>query len=109
VLLAFVVIVVWEEHERAKDTVETEANEVAGVYFLADGFPDPDRARVQELSRSYARVVVEEWPTMEKGETSERALAPARAPRQPAERRRQPGSGAGALRPGAHADARGGI
>jgi hypothetical protein len=48
VLLAFVVIVVWEEHERAKDTVETEANEVAGVYFLADGFPDPDRARVQE-------------------------------------------------------------
>jgi hypothetical protein len=73
VLLAFVVIVVWEEYERAKDTAETEANELTGVHFLADGFPDPERARVQELVRSYARVVVEgEWPMMDKGETSER-------------------------------------
>jgi hypothetical protein len=45
VLLAFVVVVVWEEYERAKDTVETEANELAGVYFLADRFSDEaDRA-----------------------------------------------------------------
>jgi uncharacterized membrane protein YgaE (UPF0421/DUF939 family) len=60
VLLAFVVIVVWEEYERAKDTVETEANELAGIYFLADRFPEPDRERVQEFARSYARTVVEE-------------------------------------------------
>jgi len=74
VLLAFVVFAVWEEYEAAKDTVESEANELAGVYFLADRFPDPDRARVQELSRSYARVVVEEeWPMMEEGAASERA------------------------------------
>ena len=72
VLLAFVVIAVWEEHEAAKDAVESEANELAGVYFLADRLPD--RARVQELARSYARVVVEEeWPMMEEGASSERA------------------------------------
>jgi len=54
--------------------VETEANELAGVYFLAARFPEPDRERVQELARSYARTVVEEeWPLMERGETSERA------------------------------------
>jgi uncharacterized membrane protein YgaE (UPF0421/DUF939 family) len=53
VLLAFVVVVVWEEYERAKDTVETEANELAGDYFLADRISDEaDRQRVQELARS---------------------------------------------------------
>jgi hypothetical protein len=74
VLMAFVVIVVWEDYERARDTVETEANELAGVYFLADRFPEPDRERVQDLARSYARTVVEEeWPLMERGRTSEHA------------------------------------
>jgi Protein of unknown function (DUF4239) len=76
VLLAFVVIAVWQDYETAKDTVETEANELAGVYFVADRFPDPERTRVQELARSYARAVVEEeWPLMERGETSEHASA----------------------------------
>jgi hypothetical protein len=76
VLLAFVVIVVWQDYEAAKDTVESEANELAGVYFLADRFPDPERARVQGLARSYARIVVEEeWPLMERGETSARATS----------------------------------
>ena len=68
------VVVVWEEYERAKEPVETEGNELAGYYFLADRFSDEaDRQRVQELARSYARTVVEEWPLMDSGETSERA------------------------------------
>jgi hypothetical protein len=76
VLLAFVVIAVWQDYEAAKNAVESEANELAGVYFLADRFSDPERARVQGLARSYARVVVEEeWPLMERGETSARATS----------------------------------
>jgi hypothetical protein len=76
VLLAFVVIVVWQDYQEAKDTVESEANELAGVYFLADRFPDPERAHIQGLARSYARVVVEEeWSLMERGETSPRATS----------------------------------
>jgi hypothetical protein len=76
VLQAFVVIVVWQDYEAAKGTVESEANELAGVYFLADRLPDPERARVQDLARSYARVVVEEeWPLMERGETSAHAAS----------------------------------
>jgi Protein of unknown function (DUF4239) len=74
VLLAFVVIAVWEEYKTAQINVESEANELAGVYFLASRLPGPERTRVQDLARRYARVVVEEeWPMMERGETSPRA------------------------------------
>jgi len=74
VLLAFVVIAVWQEYNTAQSTVDSEANELAGVYFLAAQFPEPERTRVQDLARTYARVVVEEeWPMMERGETSPRA------------------------------------
>ena len=40
VLLAFVVIVVWEKYDQARATVETQANELAAIYFLADRFPN---------------------------------------------------------------------
>jgi hypothetical protein len=74
VLLAFVVIAVWQNYETAKTNVDTEANELAGVYFLASRLPEPQRTHVQDLARTYARVVVEqEWPIMERGQTSERA------------------------------------
>jgi uncharacterized protein DUF4239 len=76
VLLALVVIAVWEEHEAAKATVGSEANELAEVFWLAHRFPEPQDHRLQELARSYARVVVEEeWPLMERGGSSPRAWA----------------------------------
>jgi Protein of unknown function (DUF4239) len=74
VLLAFVVIAVWQDYEMAQTNVESEAHELAGVYFLASQFPEPQRTRIQDLARRYARVVVEEeWPMMERGQTSPRA------------------------------------
>jgi hypothetical protein len=74
VLLAFVLIAVWEEYKTAQTNVESEANELAGVYFLASQLPESERTHVQDLARTYARVVVEEeWPMMERGETSPRA------------------------------------
>jgi len=74
VLLAFVVIAVWQDYETAKTNVDSEANELAGVYFLASQLPEPQRTRLQDLARTYARVVVEEeWPMMERGQTSPRA------------------------------------
>jgi hypothetical protein len=74
VLLAFVVIAVWQDYKTAQTTAESEANELAGVYFLASQLPEPQRTRLQDLARRYARVVVEEeWPMMEQGQTSPRA------------------------------------
>jgi hypothetical protein len=74
VVLAFMLIAVWQDYNTAQTTVESEANELAGVYFLASQLPEPQRTRLQDLARMYARVVVEEeWPMMEQGQTSPRA------------------------------------
>lgn len=76
VLLALVVIAAWEQHEAAGATVGREANELAEVFWLADRLPDPEDQQLQDLARSYARVVVEEeWPLMEQGRSSPRAWA----------------------------------
>ncbi len=74
VLLAFVVIAVWEDYEAARDTTVREADELAEIFFVAHQLPEPERSRLQELSRSYARVVVEEeWALMAEGRASPRA------------------------------------
>ena len=71
VLLALMVIAVWEEHEAAKATVREEANELADVFWLAHRLPEPEGPRLQELARSYATVVAEEeWPRMARGDGS---------------------------------------
>jgi hypothetical protein len=77
VLLALVVIAVWEEYGRARVTVESEANALAETFWLAHQFPEPQQHHIiQELARSYARVVVEEeWPLMADGRSSPRAWA----------------------------------
>ena len=74
VLLAFMLIAVWQDYNTAQTNVESEAHELAGVYFLASQLPKPERSRLQDLARTYAKVVVkEEWPMMERGKTSPRA------------------------------------
>src|SRR5215213_7556957 len=74
VLIALVVIAVWEDYAVARDTVEREASELDDVFRLAHPLPDPEGRQLQELARSYAQVVVdEEWALMAQGRTSPRA------------------------------------
>src|SRR5918992_5995007 len=69
VILALVVIAVWEEYGAASETVEQEANAAADIFWLADRLPEPRGTNLQELVRSYAQEVVEhEWPLMEQGQ-----------------------------------------
>jgi uncharacterized integral membrane protein len=69
VLIALVVIAVWEEYEAASVTVEQEANAVAEIFWLAHRLPEPEGSHIQELARSYAEEVVhKEYPLMEQGE-----------------------------------------
>jgi hypothetical protein len=69
VLLALVVITVWEEYQAASETVEEEANATAEVFLLGHELPEPEGAHIQELAKSYAEEVVhKEWPLMASGE-----------------------------------------
>src|SRR5918996_2532477 len=73
VLLALLVIAVWEQYQRALETVEGEANSVADIAWLAHRLPESERYQLQEHARSYAQEVVdEEWPLMEQGSEGER-------------------------------------
>ena len=71
VLLAFIAIVVWQQHTEARARVQQEANELGDLYRDAQPFPEEVRARLQDEIRTYVRIVVEkEWPAMARGETS---------------------------------------
>jgi Protein of unknown function (DUF4239) len=71
VLLAFIVIVVWQQHTQVQTQVEREANQLGDLYRNTRVFPEEVRTRLQNQIRAYSRIVVEkEWPAMAKGETS---------------------------------------
>ena len=71
VLLAFIAIVVWQQHTQVQSHIEQEANQLGDLYRSARVFPEEVRARLQNQIRAYGRIVVEEeWPAMVKGETS---------------------------------------
>jgi len=74
VVLALVLVAVWEQFENARTTAEREANAVANLYHLASGLPARDQHSFQEKLKTYARAVVdEEWRLMQRGQASERA------------------------------------
>jgi hypothetical protein len=74
VLIALVVIAVWEDFVAARVTVDREASELDDVFRLAHPLPEPEGRQLQQLARSYAQVVVdEEWALMAQGRTSPQA------------------------------------
>ena len=74
VLLGLMVVAVWQGWEEAESIATDEANELAAIFWIAHGLPEPEGRRMQELARAYAREVVqEEWPAMARGEESPRA------------------------------------
>lgn len=71
VLLAFVVVVVWEEFESAKVAVSSEANHLANIGRLAEGLEPPASDLIRREARNYAQLVVfTEFPAMRAGDES---------------------------------------
>jgi hypothetical protein len=76
VLLAFVVVAVWEQYGEAKATLAAEANQLNDLSRMAQGFPAPLQQRVLEGLRVYGQSVIDdEWQTMANGKASPKTQA----------------------------------
>jgi hypothetical protein len=72
VLLAFVVIVTWEQYEEARADADREAALVEGLHRTAGAFPTGG-PQLQTAVRGYMQSVVEqEWPEMEEHQKESR-------------------------------------
>ena len=71
VLLAFVVVAVWDQFGDAKTVVEREANQLNDLSRMAQGFSAPAQPRLLDGLKVYATSVIDdEWDTMSRGQAS---------------------------------------
>lgn len=74
VLLAFVVVAVWDEFKAADGHVRQEAASIGELVRLAQGLPEPGRSDMRGLLITYARTVVDkEWASLAEGKPAKAA------------------------------------
>jgi hypothetical protein len=72
VMLAFVVIAVWEDFRKTEEAVRDEAKAVVDLHRIAFALPIEGGAEIRDHLNAYANDVRErEWPTMAVGEPSD--------------------------------------
>ncbi len=75
VILGFMLYAVWTSFGAAESNVQLEANALVNVYRLAAGLPDQQRVQLEQLTRRYAEVVVnQDWPQMAAGQVPNRSM-----------------------------------
>jgi hypothetical protein len=78
VLLAFVVIVSWENFSAAERVVGQEASALRSIYRESSAFPPEVREQIHSDVRNYADAAVErEWPAMADGQAGDPAVVQA--------------------------------
>jgi hypothetical protein len=71
VLLAFTVIITWQDFDKAQDVTINEANCIASLYRYATPFPAGFKASLQGELKNYVNAIInEEWQMMAKGQKS---------------------------------------
>jgi Protein of unknown function (DUF4239) len=71
ILLAFVVIAVWEDYRNTETAVRDEAKAVADLYRISFALPEREATPIREHLLSYADQLRKfEWPTMAEGRAS---------------------------------------
>lgn len=70
VLLAFVVIVVWEKFSDAEADVSREAGAAATIYRLVGGIDEGGPALRDGMTAYLNSVIADDWPAMDKGKSS---------------------------------------
>ena len=74
VLLAFVLLSVWEQYDTAQSAAESEASQLSDFVRLTGGLPDQAAVQLKAAIREYTTAVVdEEWDAMASGGRSARA------------------------------------
>jgi hypothetical protein len=73
VILAFAVVVTWEQFDKADEITSREANCIASLYQDTKPFPAEFRARIRGELTDYVNAIIhDEWKTMERGRRSAR-------------------------------------
>lgn len=68
VLMAFVLISLFDSVNTASADSYREANSLVAVSWAAESLPEPARRQIQQLTRDYANTVItQEWPRMRTG------------------------------------------
>jgi hypothetical protein len=71
VLLAFIVVITWQDFDKAENITISEANCIAALYRDATPFPAEFRAELKSKLTNYVKAIVnEEWQMMAKGQRS---------------------------------------
>ncbi len=71
VILAFTVVVTWEQFDKADEITTKEANCIASLYQNATPFPAEFRQQIKnELTQYVSTIVSKEWPKMARGQRS---------------------------------------
>ncbi|WP_067699299.1 bestrophin-like domain [Nocardia jejuensis] len=66
-IVAFVVVILWQQYDNAHAHTVSEAKGLVTVYEASNDMPEPDRTSIQSLVRQYtSQVVTDEWTSMEK-------------------------------------------
>lgn len=68
VLVAFVLIGLFDAVSAAKDNASREANSLVAMTWAGDSLPEPQRSEIEQLATRYANQVVnQEWPQLRSG------------------------------------------
>jgi hypothetical protein len=74
VLLAFIVVITWQDYDKAQDVTVNEANCIAALYRDSTPFPAEFRAELKSELTNYVKAIIkEEWQTMARGQRSVKA------------------------------------
>ncbi|MFJ9822608.1 DUF4239 domain-containing protein [Streptomyces sp. NPDC101151] len=74
VVLALVVIGLWETQEKARADTYTESDALIDLYWYGRSLPPADAARIEDLAQRYPHTVItEEWPLLAQHRSSRKA------------------------------------
>jgi len=78
VMLAFVLVIVWQDFDKAQNNTVQEANYFAQMYRDVAGLSEPFRSQFLEANANYIDALIKyEWPQMQRGLRSAEAQAAA--------------------------------